>query len=82
MNKARRNELKQLKYKSRLKQVGLLTQGLLKNPKHKGHNMTGYKNHGAPCSCFFCQQPDKRYNRAKVREEITQALTSSQFQYP
>lgn len=67
MNKARRQELKNLKYKKRLKQLKLLTNQRLMNPKDKGWNLTGYKNHGAPCSCMFCS--NEKYNRARMKRE-------------
>lgn len=61
MNKGRRHELKMLKYKKRLKQLGL---------KEGEGKFYAYRSHGAPCSCMVCQQPDDSYIRAKVKSEL------------
>jgi hypothetical protein len=73
MNKARRQELKQLKYKRRLKMYGFASAETLANPKGHNYNFTGYKTSGRPCSCLFCQK-GTRYNRAKVKQELDQQL--------
>ncbi len=57
MNKARRHELKMLKYKKRLKQLGL--------KQEPNCNYFAYRSHGQPCSCYMCS-PNK-YNRAKTK---------------
>lgn len=54
MNKGRRNELKKLKFKKRLKQLGL---------KEGEGNFHAYKSHGKPCSCGVCKKP--KYKRSK-----------------
>ena len=61
-NKARRNELKKLKYKKRLEQLGLK-----EGPKNNYH---AYRSHGSPCSCYMCK--DKKYregDRQKFKKE-------------
>lgn len=60
MNKARRHELKMLKYKKRLKQ--------LRMKEGPNKNLFAYRSHGKPCSCWCCS-PEK-YNRAKVKREV------------
>lgn len=57
MNKARRHELKMLKYKKRLNNLGLK-----ESPKC---NFNAYRSHGSPCSCIFCS--GDKYNRAKEK---------------
>jgi hypothetical protein len=52
MNKGRREELTQLKFKKRLKQLGL--------NKSEG-NFYCYKTNGKPCSCSVCSP--KKYSR-------------------
>lgn len=59
MNKARRHELKMLKYKKRLKQLGL--------KEGDRCNFNAYRSHGKPCSCSVCKSP--KYNRALVKRE-------------
>ena len=54
MDKGRRNELTKLKYKKRLKQLGL---------KESEGNFNCYKSTGTPCSCPMCS-PNK-YNRTE-----------------
>ncbi len=49
MNKGRRNELVSLKFKKRLKQIGLSRIDF------------SFKRQGRPCSCFICKKP--RYKR-------------------
>ncbi len=62
MNKGRRNELTKLKFKKRLKQLGL--------KQTKPTDFICYKTTGNPCSCPMCQ-PHK-YNRAKERKDFTE----------
>jgi len=62
MNKARRNELKQLHYKRRLKQLGLKD-----DPSYYA-----YKSSGKPCSCYLCSP--YKYNRAKEKQEIQETI--------
>ena len=45
MNKARRHELKMLKYKKRLENLGLT---------NKPGKFFAFRSHGAPCSCSMC----------------------------
>lgn len=72
MNKARRHELKMLKYKKRLKNIKQLTCKKLTNPKgvENGiiYNLTSYKTSGKPCSCAVCSP--YKYNRAKQKHEV------------
>ena len=56
MNKARRNELTRLKFKKRLKQLGL---------KQGEGNFYAYKSHGKPCSCALCR--NQKYKRSTMR---------------
>jgi len=58
MNKGRRQELKMLKYKKRLKQYGL---------KDGEGKFYAYRSHSCPCSCFMCS--NHKYNRAKLKSE-------------
>ena len=59
MNKGRRDELTKLKYKKRLKQLGLKEEDSGK----KGWNYHCYKTTGSPCSCEACS--GERYNRTQ-----------------
>lgn len=72
MNKARRHELKMLKYKKRLNQLGL-TEG-------ENKNFHAYRSHGAPCSCFMCSH--SKYKRARLAreqaEQIMQGLNEAE----
>lgn len=56
MNKARRHELKMLRYKRRLRLYGL---------KEGAGKFYAFRSHGAPCSCSLCSHT--KYNRAKVK---------------
>ena len=67
MNKARRHELKMLKYKRRL-MIYKITPG-------KEGNFYAFRSHGSPCSCMACQQPDDAYNRAKEKELFYSTLS-------
>jgi hypothetical protein len=60
MNKARRHELKMLKYKRRLNNLGL--------KESPNSNFYAYRSHGSPCSCFVCS--GVKYSRAKVNSEL------------
>lgn len=66
MDKARRHELKMLKYKKRINQLGL------NNPDG---NFYAYRSHGKPCSCFMCS-PYKyeRKGLQRVSSEEIQAI--------
>jgi hypothetical protein len=59
MNKARRHELKMLKYKKRLKNYGLT-------------NTVGkfycFRSHGKPCSCWCCHAEKMKVNWKKKKE--------------
>jgi hypothetical protein len=55
MDKGRRNELTKLKFKKRLKNLGL--------KQESPTDFICYKHQGKPCSCFMCS--NKKYNRAK-----------------
>lgn len=52
IDKARRQELKMLKYKKRLRVYGLKTDVPL-NPNAKA-NLYAFRSHGKPCSCDTC----------------------------
>lgn len=67
MNKARRQELKKLKYLKRLRKYGLLNEQSRVSPKGERYNYTGYMNHGAPCSCCVCSNLKYRNIRAKIK---------------
>lgn len=57
MNKGRRHELKMLKYKKRLNQIGL-------KPSSGTH---AFRSHGKPCSCFVCRDQKYRESRQKYK---------------
>jgi hypothetical protein len=63
MNKHRRHELKMLKYKKRLKQLGL--------QQTANANYTAYRSHGSPCSCWACR--GTKYRDAD-RQKINRAV--------
>lgn len=56
MDKARRHELKMLKYKKRLNKYGLTEEAEKEN-----NNLTAFRSHGKPCSCWMCSGP--KFNR-------------------
>lgn len=56
MNKARRHELKMLKFKKRLKLYGLVG---------STGNLYAFRSHGKPCSCSICR--NEKYSRAAVK---------------
>jgi hypothetical protein len=65
MNKARRQELKKLKYKKRLIKMGYWNENTSKSPKGKGYNFTGFLNSSKPCSCSVCRH--QKYNRNECK---------------
>ena len=60
MNKGRRNELRELHYRRRLKNYRI-------QDDTKG-NFHAFKTTGKPCSGICCQQPENNYNRAKMKQ--------------
>jgi hypothetical protein len=58
MNKGRRNELRDLKWKRRLKNLGLI--------KEDKKSFICYRDQGKPCSCSICR--NQKYNRAKSKK--------------
>lgn len=64
MNKGRRQELKMLKYKKRLRQLNLI--------KGDRCNYYAYRSHGSPCSCFFCSP--YKYKRAKESASLPKII--------
>lgn len=59
MNKGRRHELKMLKYKKRLKNLGL----------NEGDGcFVKYRTTGKPCSCWCCQPEKMKVNGLKKKE--------------
>jgi hypothetical protein len=71
MNKGRRNELKMLKFKKRLQQVGFKLQDAYK----PGNRLFCYKTSGKPCSCWACSPKDRKYNRAIEKRRIAAMLS-------
>lgn len=67
MNKGRRHELKMLKYKRRLNNFGL--------KETPNSNLTAYRSHGSPCSCFICS--NDKYNRAKMKRDTILRFTDA-----
>lgn len=60
MDKAHRHEIKMLKFKKRLSNLGLTsTQG----------NFFSYRSHGKPCSCSICS-PNKCKQNGLVKKEL------------
>jgi hypothetical protein len=64
MNKARRHELKMLKYKKRLNQLRL---------KDGEGKFYAYRSHGAPCSCGMCSY--LKYKRSDVKQQTLKELS-------
>lgn len=62
MNKARRNELRQLKFKRRLKNLGL--------KQTSPRDYVCYKDQGKPCSCKMCSP--RKYSRSKTKSDHLQ----------
>lgn len=60
MNKGRRNELTRLKYKKRLKNLGL--------KEAENSNFYCYKSTGKPCSCPLCS-PEKYKRTVKHKNK-------------
>lgn len=66
MDKATRHELKMLKYKKRINQLGL---------NNADGKFYAYRSHGKPCSCFMCSP--YKYERTglqRVTSEEIQAI--------
>jgi hypothetical protein len=59
MNKGRRHEVKMLRYKKRLDNLGL---------KEGEGKFFSFRSHGKPCSCFACR--NQKYDRAKMKDVI------------
>jgi hypothetical protein len=67
MNKGRRNQLTRLKYKKRLKNLGL---------KETDGNYHCYKSTGKPCSCPMCS-PEKydrteKHKNKDIKDELNE----------
>ncbi|AMR34152.1 hypothetical protein A0256_23225 [Mucilaginibacter sp. PAMC 26640] len=60
-NKGRRQELKMLKFKKRMKNLGLVG---------KPGNFYAYRSHGKPCSCWMCSP--YKYNRAVQKSALSE----------
>jgi hypothetical protein len=71
MNKARRHELKMLKYKKRLKQLGL--------KESPTSNLFAYRSHGAPCSCGICSYNKYKRIQKKAREVVLNELSAEEL---
>ena len=69
MNKARRHELKKLKYKKRLIRIGSWDNETAKSPIGEHYNYTGFLNSSNPCSCFMCS--NQKYKRSDFKREKT-----------
>lgn len=66
MNKAERHQKKMVKFKKRLKQMGLT------NVIGNFHSL---RSHGKPCSCHLCKSPKYRNTkRKKEKQEIIKNL--------
>ena len=63
MNKGRRQELKRLKFKKRLKIIGVNINDI------KGREYCSFRNHGKPCSCWVCRDEKFRDGRNKKDRE-------------
>lgn len=70
MNKARRHELKMLKYHKRLKQLSLID-GVGK--------LHAYRSHGKPCSCWCCRNP--KYKRIQSDVDLKDQLKDEETKY-
>jgi hypothetical protein len=68
MDKARRNEIKKLKYKKRLIRIGEWNEDTKRSPKGEKYDFTGFLNSSNPCSCWACR--GDKYNRAKVKKTV------------
>lgn len=60
MNKGRRNELRDLKWKRRLKNLGL--------DRKKPKDFICYRDQGKPCSCPMCS-PGRVVEKAKYKKQ-------------
>ncbi|RNI26625.1 hypothetical protein [Rufibacter latericius] len=69
MNKARRHELKMLKYKKRLIKYGL---------KDGEGKFYAFRSHGTPCSCSVCSHA--KYIRAKEKLHGFRILTTEEVE--
>lgn len=67
MDKARRHELKMLKYKKRIINRRLT--------KVVG-NLYAFRSHGAPCSCFMCSPKKANGEKKKEYQEIKFQMTA------
>lgn len=65
-NKGRRQELKMLKYKRRLKNLSL---------KDGEGKFYAFRSHGAPCSCLVCSH--SKFNRAKEKQSVIEILENN-----
>jgi len=68
MNKGLREEKRKLKFKKRLRNIGVANHEILTKPKGEGYNYTGFIESGKPCSCFVCS--NEKYNRAKEKQKV------------
>jgi hypothetical protein len=60
MNKARRHELKMLKYRKRLKNYKL----------KESDNAHAFRSHGSPCSCWACK--DEKFSRKNHKIDLSE----------
>lgn len=67
MNKGLREEKRKLKFKKRLRNIGVTDHEILKKPKGERYNYTGFIESGKPCSCPVCRH--EKYNRAKEKSK-------------
>ncbi len=92
MNKDRRQEIKQLKYKKRIQRFAASAgryhnrKGeVIYNPKTidvlADNGQLHYKTTSTPCSCPMCQDPDRNYHRAKVKETSGKELSEDLKEY-
>jgi hypothetical protein len=68
INKGRRNELKNLKYKKRLKLMGF---NILDQEKF---GLFSFKSHGKPCSCWQCR--DEKFRDKRKKENTLQIINN------
>jgi len=64
VNKADRHRIKMLKYKRRLRALGLYTIEI-------DLRLTAYRSHGKPCSCEICS-PYKHSRKTKHKEYLSE----------
>lgn len=77
MNKGRRQELKMLKYKRRLKIYNVVKEIALNNNSKVWYAL---RSHGAPCSCYLCSHD--KYQRAKDKKSIRKDIEEGMMLYP